>query len=210
MSLQKENVPVTISGVITAYETRGIQIRSFSLFLLSGIISWSPINGAEPLVEAANNTANCRKERNPEVRLACFDAASEQLTEVLNLKNIAKRIPEPKSPLPDSHDAVLPQETSDNDLPTWATAPRAPQFTKDEHAQDSDSFKATIVRITRNKSGRHRFYTEDGAVWQQTQKVDVRPPKSLPAVAQFRRKLSGSPTIKFDVSNRSYRVRRIN
>ncbi len=105
--------------------------------------------------------------------------------------------------------ATEPSEISTDDgLPLWAAAP---QFTREEKAQETrDSFDATIVRITRNSLGKHRFYTEDGAVWEQTQKVKVVPPRSLPTVAEFRQRATGSPTIKFaDVSNRSYRVRRV-
>ncbi|MEM9401294.1 MAG: hypothetical protein AAGA44_02265 [Pseudomonadota bacterium] len=90
--------------------------------------------------------------------------------------------------------------------PVWAAAPEQ----RTEEPKDSPRrFEATIVRITSNNVGRHRFYTEDGAVWEQTQLVEVRQPKALPATAEFRRKITGNPTIKFDSSSRSYRVRRI-
>ena len=104
--------------------------------------------------------------------------------------------------------AVEPSREASEQPPDWAAAPRRPQRDV-EQDEIPKQFEATIVRITRNNVGRHRFYTADGAVWEQTQLVDVRQPDSLPAVAQFRRKLTGNPTIKFDVSSRSYRVRRI-
>jgi hypothetical protein len=112
---------------------------------------------------------------------------------------------------PDASDApaaVEPSGGATEQPPNWAAAPE-PQQREIEQAEMPRRFEASIVRITRNNVGRHRFYTEDGAVWEQTQIVEVIQPESLPAVAEFRRKLTGNPTIKFDVSNRSYRVRRI-
>lgn len=107
---------------------------------------------------------------------------------------------------PDAPAAVEPSGEAAQHSPIWAAAP---QYRDIEQAEEPRRFEATIVRITRNNVGRHRFYTADGAVWEQTQIVEVRQPKSLPAVAEFRRKRTGSPTIKFDISSRSYRVRRI-
>lgn len=109
---------------------------------------------------------------------------------------------------PDAPAAVEPSGEAAEHPPNWAAAPQ-PQQRDIEQAEVSRRFEATIVRITRNNVGRHRFYTADGAVWEQTQIVEVRQPKNLPAVAEFHRKLTGNPTIKFDVSNRSYRVKRI-
>ena len=109
---------------------------------------------------------------------------------------------------PDAPAAVEPSGEAAEHPPNWAAAPQ-PQQRDIEQAEVPRRFEATIVRITHNNVGRHRFYTADGAVWEQTQIVEVRQPKNLPAVAEFRRKLTGNPTIKFDVSNRSYRVRRI-
>ena len=113
-------------------------------------------------------------------------------------------VPETPQPEPTPEQ---PRLSTEDGLPIWAAAP---QYTREELAEEPrDTFQATIVRITRTKAGKHRFYTESGAVWEQTQKVKVNPPKSLPAVAEFRRRMTGNPMIKFpEVSNRSYRVRR--
>ena len=103
--------------------------------------------------------------------------------------------------------AVESSGDAEEQLPGWAAAPEPQQ--RDDEAEMPRRFEATIVRITRNNVGRHRFYTADGAVWEQTQLVEVQQPDSLPAVAEFRRKMTGNPTISFEVSSRSYRVRRI-
>lgn len=202
---------------------------------------------ADPLRLAAEDAASCRELREPDVRLACFDAAANRLAEALGPMDQAGRNagdlpigpdapdapaapaavepsgeaaehpPEPSGeaaehpPEPSGEAAEHPPEPlgeAAEEQPNWAAAPE-PQPSDIEQAEAPRRFEATIVRITRNNVGRHRFYTADGAVWEQTQIAEVRAPKSLPAVAEFRRRLTGSPTIKFDVSSRSYRVRRI-
>ena len=201
----------------------GITLLS-SLFVLPApvlaqdIVSATAV-AADPLRLAAEDAASCRELRDPDVRLACFDAAALRLSEALGSMNQAGRsagdLPiGPDAPdvpdAPDAPAAVEPSGEATEQPPDWASAPQpAPQQREIEQAEIPRRFEATIVRITRNNAGRHRFYTEDGAVWEQTQIVEVLQPESLPAVAEFRRKLTGSPTIKFDVSNRSYRVRRI-
>lgn len=164
---------------------------------------------ADPLRLAAEDAASCRELRDPDVRLACLDAAAHRLAEALGSMDQAGRNAGdlPIGPdAPDAPAAVEPSGEATEHPPNWASAP---QHRDIEQAEIPRRFEATIVRITRNNVGRHRFYTADGAVWEQTQIAEVRQPRSLPTVAEFRRKLSGNPTIKFDVSNRSYRVRRI-
>ena len=175
---------------------------------------------ADPLRLAAEDAASCRELRDPDVRLACLDAAAHRLAEALGSIDQAGRstgdLPiGPDAPVaPDAPDApaapaaVEQSGEATEQPPNWAAAPQ-PQQRDDEKAEMPRRFEATIVRITRNNVGRHRFYTEDGAVWEQTQIVEVLQPKSLPAVAEFRRKLTGNPTIKFDFSGRSYRVKRV-
>ena len=209
-----------------------------SLFVLPAPVLAQDI--ADPLRLVAEDAASCRELRDPDIRLACFDAAAHRLAEALGSMDRAGRnagdlpiVPDapivPEAPdasaavepsgeavehppigtdAPDAPTAVEPSGEVAEEQPYWAAAP-APQPSDIDQAEAPRQFEATIVRITRNNVGRHRFYTEDGAVWEQTQIVKVREPKSLPAVAEFRRKMTGNPTIKFDVSSRSYRVRRI-
>ena len=171
---------------------------------------------ADPLRLAAEDTASCRELRDPDVRLACFDAAAHRLSEALGSRYQVVRN---AGGLPISTAAtnasaapatLEPLVRATKQLPDWAAAPqRQRQRRDDDKAETPRRFEATIVRITSNNVGRHRFYTEDGAVWEQTQLVEVIQPKSLPTVAKFRRSLTGNPTISFEVSSRSYRVRRI-
>lgn len=164
---------------------------------------------ADPLRLAAEDAASCRELRDPDVRLACLDAAAHRLAEALGSMDQAGRNAGdlPIGPdAPDAPAAVEPSGEATEHPPNWASAPQQRDI---EPVELPRRFEASIVRITRNNVGRHRFYTADGAVWEQTQIAEVRQPKSLPTVAEFRRKLFGNPTIKFDVSNRSYRVRRI-
>jgi hypothetical protein len=169
---------------------------------------------ADPLRLAAEDAASCRELRDPDVRLACLDAAAHRLAEALGSMDQAGRnagdLPiGPDAPdAPDAPAAVEPSGEATEHPPNWAAAPE-PEHREIEPAEIPRRFEATIVRITSNNVGRHRFYTEDGAVWEQTQIAEVRQPRSLPTVAEFHRKLTGNPTIKFDVSSRSYRVRRI-
>ena len=172
---------------------------------------------ADPLRLAAEDAASCRDLRDPDVRLACLDSAASRLAEILGSTAQAGRsagdlpIGQDAAIAPDAPAAPAAVEASgeaEEPLPGWAAAPE-PRQSYDDKAEMPRQFEATIVRITRNNVGRHRFYTADGAVWEQTQIVEVQQPESLPAVAEFRRKLTGNPTISFEVSSRSYRVRRI-
>ena len=198
----------------------------------------------DPSRIAAEDAANCLKLRDPEIRLACFDAAARRIAESLesseqgssdqDLMNTAEQnaaseptVPDaPEAPdappavepsvdvaedlqsVPDAPSAAAPSAEAAEDLPDWAAAPE-PQKSYAEQAEVPRTFEASIVRITRNNVGRHRFYTADGAVWEQTQLVEVRAPKSLPVAAEFNRRFTGNPTIQLEGSSRSYRVRRI-
>lgn len=169
----------------------------------------STASATDPLRLAAEDAAACRVLRDSDVRLACLDAAADRLAVALSSKDQATQDAEdlPTGPAaPDDSAAVEPSGEAAEHPPNWASAPEEPET---EPVEMPRRFEATIVRITSNNVGRHRFYTADGAVWEQTQIADVREPSSLPAVAEFRRKWSGNPTIKFDVSSQSYRVRRI-
>ncbi|MFC3093822.1 hypothetical protein DRW07_10110 [Alteromonas sediminis] len=188
--------------------------------LVGGILFSSTAVASDSLAEAAKKAVNCSNISDADARLACFDAASKRLSALLAPEMVAKPAETPVKPTTPVKPAPARTETvaakpdvkkkaesiEEETLPTWASGPR---HTEEERKQDSDDFTATIVRITSNNLGRHRFYTEDGAVWEQTQLVKVRKPRSLPAVAEFRRKMTGNPVISFENSGRSYRVRRI-
>lgn len=177
--------------------------------LLGACIVSATAVAADPFRLAAEDAASCRELRDSDVRLACLDAAAQRLAEALRSMDQATQNAEAlpiDQDAPEAPAAVEPSSEATEQLPNWASAPEEPEI---EPVEMPRRFEATIVRITSNNVGRHRFYTEDGAVWEQTQLVEVRQPENLPAVAEFRRKLTGNPTIKFAVSNRSYRVRRV-
>lgn len=170
---------------------------------------------ADSLRDAASNAVECRRLSDVTARLACFDATAGPLEAALGAPPVDTE-PESQPEVP-NHVASLPAapvlapapEPSPSE-PTWAAAPaprRAAETSEPE--REAREFTVNIVRITRNNLGRHFFYTEDGAVWEQTQIEEVEPPRSLPALAEFRRRLAGNPTISFDTSSKAYRVRRI-
>ena len=187
---------------------------------------------ADAVRDAAVMAVECRDLEVPQARLECFDRSITALSEALgtpktsnageataeieswpNNASAADQVSIAEPPV-----AVLAEETQAaaaeasatpiEEAPSWASAP-APPSTREDLAREPSMFIATIVRITRNGVGRHKFYTDDGAVWEQTQISEIRPPRSLPAEAEIRQRLTGNPTIKFDVSNQAYRVRRI-
>jgi hypothetical protein len=217
MLLQNKNISSAINGSITAdkiektprkigFEKPEALKTPFVCALLIWIIASPPSNATEPLVEEAKNAVNCSEIIDSDARLTCFDAATKRLADILNSTSDTEKHDESAISAKTSVDMVVPSVTTEDESPTWASAP---QFTEAQRAQDSPEFQATIVRITRNGIGRHRFYTNDSVIWEQTQIVDVRPPQSLPTVAKFRRRMTGNPTIQFDTSSRSYRVRRV-
>ena len=187
---------------------------------------------ADPVRDAALKTVDCKDLVVPEERLACFDRSVTALSDALAtapMSRAGETMAQFESPANGDSGAAAPATTATQTAalaggvqdaapgagsispavkPSWAAAPE-PRATPDEQAEEPTMFTAKIVRITRNGVGRYKFYTDDGAVWEQTQIVEIRPPRSLPAEAEIRQRLTGSPTIKFDVSNQAYRVRRI-
>lgn len=202
------------------------------LVLLGLLTAPMAASHADAVRDAALKTVDCQDLVDPQARLECFDRSVTALSDALGtpavtgvgeaMAEIETRVNNAnatdEASVAASQMVALAEETptaaagtsakSIEEAPSWATAP-APQPTREELAQEPSMFIATIVRITRNGVGRHKFYTDDGAVWEQTQIVEIRPPSSLPAEAEIRQRLTGNPTIKFDVSNQAYRVRRI-
>ena len=85
---------------------------------------------ADPLRLAAEDTASCRELRDPDVRLACFDAAAHRLSEALGSRDQVVRN---AGDLPISTDAtnasaapaaVEPSVRATKQLPDWAAAPQ--------------------------------------------------------------------------------------
>ena len=166
-------------------------------------------NPKEILVESENSTPKDLEldSNNSDNSTNKNNTVTSSTDDLKLLEEITSEQPASKQPVTSKGNVISTPEP-DSDIPLWASAP---QFTEEQRASEKrTSFTTTVVRITKNKAGKHKFYTEDGAIWEQTQKVRVRPPRSLPANVEFALKRTGNPTIKFvDVSSRTYRVRRI-
>lgn len=203
--------------------------KSDFALLMTTMVCTTAVN-ANPLTEGASDVAECRELSNPTVRLACYDAAAELLARALESSELSAAASAGSASSSESASSTSSQSSSaqgskqqaaasgrisdradtpgdrENDTPEWAAAPSRAE---EDRSEQPNNFTATIVRITKNNLGRHYFHTDDGAVWMQTQIERIREPRSLPAQAEFQKKLTGNPTIKFDISNRSYRVRRV-
>ena len=204
-------------------------VRSFIGFVLAFCLLGNSVF-ADDLRSAAGKAVECRSIEDPLERLACLDAAAENLSE--NLETVPEPVPAPSEDLT----IAAPATPEEPNTPTWAQAPEpdvadvaevssANNETAEEEkrplwarivprrrneTREDRVIDITIVRITRNNIGRHYFYTENDGVWRQTTPVELRPPGSLPAVATISRSALGSPKLRFeDTGNRAYRVRRV-
>ncbi len=82
---------------------------------------------ADPLRLAAEDAASCRELRDPDVRLACLDAAAHRLAEALGSMDQAGRNAGdlPIGPdAPDAPAAVEPSGEATEHPPNWASAPQ--------------------------------------------------------------------------------------
>ncbi len=134
-------------------------------------------------------------------RLACFDA---QVAAARTAPDPATG-PAPVTPPP----APEPVDTA----PNWAKAPE-PDLTdeafKQAESREPDEFAIEIVKVTRTRERKLRFYTDDGQVWEQLlSEEDWDLPDMLPARAEIRRRMVGKPVIKFDHRRKTYKVTRI-
>ena len=184
---------------------------------ISSLVAFQCAQAQEELIQSATNVVECKALSSDKLRLACFDSATEALEKIVLASlqtpkvNANSTTPTLAKKQPNAVVATTPKKetdtkTSAEEQPTWAAGPR---YTEEEVKQDVADFEATIVRITVNAKGRHKFYTDDGAIWEQTQNVRFIAPDALPAKATFNRNYTGNPSISFDVSRRTYRVKRI-
>ncbi|HKJ21382.1 MAG TPA: hypothetical protein VJ993_12050, partial [Woeseiaceae bacterium] len=142
----------------------GITLLS-SLFVLPApvlaqdIVSATAV-AADPLSLAAEDAASCRELRDPDVRLACFDAAAHRLAEALGSMDQVGRSAGDLPIGPDAVDApdalvaldtqdaraaVEPSGEATEQPPNWAAAPE-PQQREIEQAEIPRRFEASIVR----------------------------------------------------------------
>ena len=186
---------------------------------------FAPLAVADDLSAAASKVIECRSIADDMSRLSCLDEASIALSTALSAGAVTaetptishsstETLPEPAAPKiakkPNWAQAPAPKVVADNETVEEKKPPIWARVLRPDDESDDEIYAITVVRITRNKTGRIFFYTDSGEIWRQTQVVDVRPPKSLPAAAVVQRSLIGSPSLSFDdVPNRSYKVRRI-
>lgn len=155
----------------------------------------------------------CAGIEDPAERLACFD---EQAAAARSAPQPAPVVPPGSAPAPvqvpspSSAPAPLPAD----DAPSWAKAPE-PDLTEEsfkqaEKSREPDAFAIEIVKVTRTKANKLRFYTADGQVWEQLlSDEDWDLPDSLPATAEVKKRMVGKPVIQFDHRKKTYKVQRI-
>lgn len=179
------------------------------LILLIGVCAVCGLAHASPPQEWLDELVACREIADPAERVACYDPLVSRLAGELAAADVAPELAPLDSPpeVVERRPEVAPEaEPSAPETPGWAQAPApAPE----READAPRSFDGVIVRIVRLNSGRYLFFTEDGAIWEQTQDVRVNLPSSLPARVEFRRRLTGNPMISFEGTRAGYRVRRI-
>lgn len=166
------------------------------------IASFAGNASADALKQAASQVTDCRSIEGDAARLQCLDFAASNLALILTESAVDNEASEPKW-------AQAPQEREvkqdeNNRAPIWA------RVLRDDDGSDDELLPVTVVRITRNKTGRMFFYTESGQIWRQTKKREFEPPTGLPAEAVIQKSITGSPRLSFDEKpDRSYRVRRV-
>lgn len=169
----------------------------FPAFAVAALLA--PVAAAQDMKGAAQSVVDCRGLEDPEARLACFDAASEPLAEMLSAPKIPGWADAPSTP--EKTDSA----SGEDKLPIWARI-----MPRSDSADTPDEITITVTRIMRNNVGRHFFFTEDGQEWEQVVAEQVKPPKSLPAGATISESTFGSPKLRFtDGPSGAYGVRRV-
>lgn len=165
--------------------------------------------GADVLREAAEATVKCQAETDAEKRLACLEAASQQLQAALAAPVAVATAspPAPVSPAIVAPAPVAAEPPEADGTPFWAKAPERRVVDPDAEPEPTE-IEVTVVKATES-FGRYTFTTSDGQVWKQTQTDRVKLPKEMPAPATIKRKLTGNPMIQFTNVSRAYRVERI-
>lgn len=201
-------------------------IRVFTGLVLANCLLGNSVF-ADDLRSAAGKAVECRSIAEPLERLACLDAAAEDLSS--NLENVQEPAPlateevivaapvlpeEPKAPTwaeaPESEPADIAQASdttvAEEKRPLWARIIPG----RSNRPKQANFIDVAVVRITRNNVGRHFFHTADDGVWRQLEPEELLPPGFLPAQATITRSTLGSPHLRFvDPDRRSYKVRRV-
>nr|WP_070958443.1 hypothetical protein [Hyphomonas sp. Mor2] len=194
------------------------------LAVLTGLVS-SPVY-AQDLRSASESVVACQNVEDAAQRLACFEAAAEQLSTALAIPP-AQIVPAPTAtssaaavtapvqqeattttaPVQQASTDTAQPPNNDSILPSWI--PRVSFGSGRDVEKEPDEFQTTLTRIQRNNLGRHFFTTAEGHVWRQVEVEDIKAPKSLPADVVLQQNLLGGIEIKILETNRSYGVARI-
>lgn len=194
------------------------------LTIVAGAVS-TPVF-AQDLRSASENVVACQSVEDTAERLACFEAAAQQLSTAL-------AVPPPQivqAPTATSSTAAVsapvqqaatsttaPVQQASNEtaqapgngsiLPSWI--PRVSFGNRGDVEKEPDEFETTLTRIQRNNLGRHFFTTAEGHVWRQIEIADIKPPRALPAEVVLHQNILGGIQIKILETDRSYGVARI-
>jgi hypothetical protein len=164
---------------------------------------------ADVLRDAAEATIKCQAEADAEKRLACLEAATQQLQAALAeptpVIDTSPSTPAIAATVPSARNK--PQPEASDKTPVWAKAPERPASGPDAEAEPEE-IEVTVVTATES-FGRYTFVTSDGQIWKMTQSDRVKLPKDLPTQATIKRKLTGNPMIQFTNVSRAYRVMRV-
>jgi hypothetical protein len=185
---------------------------------------------AQDLRSASERVVACQSVEDVDEKLACFEAAAQQLSTVLAAPAITtaqtpaetatSSVPAVTSPIqqaatttstaaPVQQAATETAQPPSNDsiLPSWI--PRVSFGNRRDVEKEPDEFATQLTRIQRNNLGRHFFTTAEGHVWRQVEVEDIKAPKSLPADVVLKQNLLGGIQIEILETNRSYGVARI-
>ncbi|MCR9077725.1 MAG: hypothetical protein NXH78_01375 [Hyphomonadaceae bacterium] len=172
----------------------------------------------------------CQSVEDTAERLACFEAAAQQLSTAL-------AIPQPQivqaptaasatgavtapvqqattsttttatAPIQQAATETAEPPSNGSILPSWL--PRVSFGTQRDVEQEPDEFETRLTRIQRNKLGRHFFTTAEGHVWRQIRVEDVIAPSTLPSNVILRKNWTGSIKLKIVETDRTYTVMRV-
>lgn len=194
------------------------------LTIVAGMAS-TPVY-AQDLRSASESVVACQSVEDTAQRLACFEAAAQQLSTALaapqpqivqapTATSSTTAVSAPVQQAATSTTAPVQQASNETAqapgngsiLPSWI--PRVSFGNRGDVEKEPDEFETTLTRIQRNNLGRHFFTTAEGHVWRQIEISDIKPPRALPAEVVLHQNILGGIQIKILETDRSYGVARI-
>lgn len=201
-----------------------------ALTVVAGMIA-APVY-AQDLRTASEGVVACQSVEDTAERLACFEAAAQQLSTALALPEpqivqapavaatsatpaVTSPIQQAESTTTATGEAPIQQASTEvreppsrgSILPSWI--PRVSFGSGEDAEKEPDEFATQLTRIQRNKLGRHFFTTAEGHVWRQIGIESIEAPSSLPADVILYQNITGGLRMKILETNRSYSILRI-